>query len=311
MPDLATSGSLLALLSDPTRVRLLSLLADEELTVAELTEITELAQSRVSTHLGRLREAGLLLDRRAGASAYYRVNELSMPEPARALWATLRAQLEDPQLASDRQRRAKVIAARDGQAWPDRIAGRMERYYSPGRTWEALTRAFLGLVRLGRVLDVGAGDGTVAELLAARAESITCIERSDRLLTAAHERLASVGNVSFVQGDMHELPFEAGRFDQVLLFNVLPYSQAPAQVIAESARVLAEGGQLLVTTLAPHRHQSITAGYGHVNRGLSAAALRKALEAAGLRVDACEITSRERRKPHFRVLTAIARKETP
>jgi ArsR family transcriptional regulator len=308
MLDLGQSGSLLSLFSDSTRVRLLTLLEAEELTVAELVDITELSQSRVSTHLGKLREAGLLRDRRAGSSTYYRLAEASMPDEARRVWELLKAQLDDPIVKADARRTQTVLRAREGAGWPDRIAGQMERHYSPGRTWESLSRAFLALMDLGDVLDVGAGDGTIAQLLAPQARSITCVDKSDKLVSAAVDRLAPHAHVSVERADMHALPFEGASFDLVLLSNVLAYSERPEVAIAEGARVLRPGGRLLVTTLAPHEHRGLTEGYGHVNAGISSEELRVALEAAGLEVDLSEVTSRERKKPHFRVVTALGRR---
>ncbi len=305
--DLGQSGSLLSLFSDATRVRLLGLLEQDELTVAELVAITELSQSRVSTHLGKLREAGLLRDRRAGSSTYYRI-AASMPDEAKRVWALVKEQLDDPLMKADAGRKQKVLAAREGAGWPDRIAGQMERHYSPGRTWESLSRAFLTLLDLGDVLDVGAGDGTVAQLLAPRARTVTCIDKSERLVSAARDRLAAHPNVRVERGDMHALPFDAESFDLALLGNVLAFSEHPADVIAEAARVLRPGGQLLVTTLAPHQHGAVTEGYGHVNDGISPEALREALAAAGLVVELSEVTSRERKKPHFHVVTALGRR---
>src|SRR5262245_45972559 len=95
MPGLAATTDLLHVFGDPTRVRLLALLARHELTVAELTTVLEVAQSRVSTHLARLREAGLLRDRRNGASTLYALNDAAMPAPARTLWTLLERQVED------------------------------------------------------------------------------------------------------------------------------------------------------------------------------------------------------------------------
>ena len=157
------------LLSDPTRVRILVLLQDEELSVAELTEATGLAQSRVSTHLGRLREAGLVLGRKEGAFVFYRLDPAGMPEVAGALWRQVAAQAtEDERVQADRRRREE----RRGGSWADSVAGRMSRRYSPGRTWQTLARAAVRLGSLGDVLDIGAGDGAMAELLAPRAASV-------------------------------------------------------------------------------------------------------------------------------------------
>jgi ArsR family transcriptional regulator len=299
----------LHLFGDPTRVRLLTLVAQEELTVAELTTITELQQPRVSTHLGKLREAGLLRDRKVGASTYYSVNEETMPPAARSLWTLLRSQIQDDVLDSDKKRLQQLVRARDkAQSWPDAVAGQMERHYSPGRTWEATARGLIGLLRLGDVLDAGSGDGAIAQLMAPRARSVTCLDRSERVMSAARQRLGREGNVRFTVGDLHDLAFADGQFDHVLLFNVLTYAHTPARVLSEAARVLRSGGDLIVVTLEAHQHEEVTAAYQHVNAGFSVPALRKMLQKAGLAVASCAVSSREKREPHFQVITAVAHK---
>ena len=299
----------LHLFGDPTRVRLLNLVAQEELTVAELTTITELQQPRVSTHLGKLREAGLVRDRKVGASTYYSVNEETMPPAARALWKLLRSQIQDDVIDSDRKRMQQLVRARDkAQSWPDAVAGQMERHYSPGRTWEATARGLIGLLRLGDVLDAGSGDGAIAQLLAARAKSVTCLDRSERVMAAARQRLGRERNVRFAVGDLHELGFGDAQFDHVLLFNVLTYAHTPARVISEAARVLRPRGDLVVVTLEAHQQDDIVAAYQHVNNGFTVPALKKMLQKAGLVVESCAVSSREKREPHFQVITAVAHK---
>src|SRR5215210_699823 len=95
MADLASTTALLGLLADPTRVRLLALLGEQELSVAELTRITAVPQSRVSTHLGKLKDAELIRDRRHGASTFYRLDEARMPTAARAAWQAIAQQIDD------------------------------------------------------------------------------------------------------------------------------------------------------------------------------------------------------------------------
>jgi ArsR family transcriptional regulator len=306
MGTLADSSALLSLFADPTRVRLMALLAREELSVAELTKVTGLGQSRVSTHLGKLREAGLVSVRRQGASTYYR-RSAAMPAEARALWRLVEAQVDDSVLGADRERCEALMRTRE-QAWPDAVAGQMERHYSPGRTWEATARGFLGLMRLGDVLDAGSGDGTLAALVAPRARSVTCLDRSATVLAAAKERLRRHDNVAFAHGDLLELPFDGARFDQVMLFNVLTYTRAPQRALAEAARVLRPRGLLAIVTLRAHDHGRVTEAYGHVLPGFEVDALRGMLEEAGLAVDTCAVTSRERRKPYFEVVSAFATK---
>ncbi|MFK7988642.1 MAG: ArsR/SmtB family transcription factor [Sandaracinaceae bacterium] len=301
---LADSATLLSLLADATRVRLLALLSEEELSVAELVQVTELGQSRVSTHLGKLREAGLVSQRRAGSSTFYR-EHAAMPAAPRALWKLVSSQLGDPRLESDRARMQALVAARES-AWPDRVAGQMERHYSPGRTWEATARAFVGLMDLGDVLDAGSGDGTLAALIAARARSVTCLDQSKKVLDAARRRLSDQPHVRFTEGDVCALPFEPACFDHVMSFNVLASVPHPGDALREAARVLRPGGGLTLVTLLTHAHADITAAYGHVHPGFTVDALHDHVENAGLTVTRCEVTSRERRAPHFEVIRVFA-----
>ncbi len=306
MATLASTSTLLALLGEPTRVRLLALLAAHELSVAELTAVTDLGQSRVSMHLGKLREAGIVRDRKDGASAFYALRE-DLADDAKKLWAFVRGQVDDAVLDGDARRCADLLRAR-ASGGLDALAGRMERHYSPGRTWESLAHGLVGLVRLGDVLDIGSGDGTVSELLSPRARSVTCIDRSARMVEAAKKRLARVPRARAMLGDMHELPLSDASFDAVLLFNVLVHSDAPARAVTEAARVLRKGGDLVVVTLGAHKQEGVVKSYGHVRPGFSPAALEKLLSRAKLRVTRCEATSRERRPPHFPVVTAFATK---
>jgi ArsR family transcriptional regulator len=309
MDTIAAAVDLLRLLGDSTRLRLAYLLEKNELTVAEITQITQLPQSRVSTHLGKLRDAGVLRDRREGALAYYAMNEGSMPASAHRLWSLLGRELSEPLLRSDQERCQAVLHARQGVAnWPETVAGQMERHYSPGRTWEATAIGMLGLLHLGDVLDAGSGDGAIAALLAPRSRHVTCLDISPRVLQACRKRLQGLANVEFALGDVHELRFTDASFDQVLLLNLLTYATDPARALAEAARVLRPGGDLVVTTLAAHEQNDVTAGYGHVHAGFRLPDLRDWLTDAGLHVDRCEATSREKRPPHFAVISAFARK---
>ncbi|WP_299342403.1 ArsR family transcriptional regulator [uncultured Pseudoxanthomonas sp.] len=307
--DLEAWSARLKVFADATRVRLLALLAREELTVAELSAITQLAQPRVSTHLAKLKEAGLARDRRAGVSAYYRFDEDNLDTVQRELWRSLRDGSDDPLLRQDAERIAAVLANRAAdQNWADSVAGDMERHYSPGRTWEALARTALPLLETGDVLDIASGDGVLAELLSPHAKRYVCIDTSSRVVAAAGERLRRFPNVEVREGDMHALPFKDGSFDLVVLMHALTYSAKPAQAVAEAARVLRRGGRLLLSSLGKHEHKSVVDAYGHVNLGFSEKELRKFAEKAGLEIANAETVTRERRPPHFEVLSLTAQK---
>lgn len=305
--DLEGWSTQLKVFADATRVRLLALLEREELTVAELSAITRLAQPRVSTHLARLKEAGLVRDRRAGVSAYYRFDEDALDPPQHALWRMLRDGSDDPLLRQDAERVAEVLASRAAeQNWADSVAGDMERHYSPGRTWEALARSVLPLMHTGDVLDIASGDGVLAELLAPHAHRYVCLDASSKVVLAASERLRRLRNVEVHEGDMHALPFDDAQFDLVALMHALTYAEQPALAVAEAARVLRPGGRLLLTSLARHEHRGVVEAYGHVNLGFSIKDLQRFASRAGLDVLSSGTVTRERRPPHFEVISVIA-----
>lgn len=309
MISLDQSTALLKILADPTRVRLLHLLNGQELTVAELTEITGLAQSRVSTHLAKLKEAQLIRDRRAGVSAFYSFETESLPARLLALWQATNQDLSDSLIDQDQQTLKLVLSRRGGgQSWADSVAGEMRRHYSPGRTFEATARAVLELLKLGDVIDIASGDGSLAEILASRSQSLLCLDISEKVIAAGRQRLASQTNVRFELGDMHQLPCPNESADQVLLLHALTYTDQAEQVAAETARVLRPNGQVLVSTLKSHSHSQLTAPFGHVTNGYSEKTLRNIFESAGLNVTLCEVTSREARSPQFEVITLLASK---
>ena len=299
----------LRVLSDSTRVRLLALLARDELTVAELAAVTHLAQPRVSTHLAKLKEHGLVRDRRSGVSAYYRFAEDELDAAQRALWKALSEGADDPLLRSDAERLPAVLATRAAdQNWADSVAGDMERHYSPGRTWEAMARAALQLIEPGDVLDIASGDGVLAELMAPHSNRYVCLDSSTKVVLAASERLRKLENVEVREGDMHALPFDPASFDLVVLMHALTYSEHPGQAVLEAARVLRPGGRLLLTSLARHEHRQAVEAYGHVNLGFGEKDLQKFVGKAGLDIISSEAVTRERRPPHFEVIALMARK---
>jgi ArsR family transcriptional regulator len=304
--SISQSTELCRLLADPSRLRLLLLLEAHALSVAELTEVTGLAQSRVSTHLARLKRSGLVQDQRTGAAAVYTLSVTD--SSAGELWTLMREQLDDRQARLDRERADEVVRARKaGQTWAESVAGRMELHYSPGRTWEATAHALIGLLQLGDVLDIACGDGVLAELIAERTRSVTCMDISSKVLAAARKRLGKAANVAYCQADMHAPPFAPSNFDQVFLMHALSYAHRPEIVVSQAAALLRPGGKLVVVTLNAHRHEAAKQAYDHINLGVLPAALAQWLKAAGLEVEHCRVTSREPRPPYFEVITAIGR----
>jgi ubiquinone/menaquinone biosynthesis C-methylase UbiE len=307
--DLQHASQHFRLLSDSTRLRLLMLVDREELSVAELSAITQLAQPRVSTHLAKLKEAGLVNDRREGVFVNYRMTGKIADKSLNALWELLRSNTADPLIQQDIDRIPQVLSARSGDSnWADSVAGDMERHYSPGRTWEATSRAMVQLLELGEVLDVASGDGALAELLAPRASNIKCLDISKRVVVAGKKRLQNCANVSFELGDMHELPVADESVDTVLLMHALTYTTQAQKVFDEVCRVLRPGGRLLAVTLQKHAHKSAVSAYNHVNLGFTEVQLRNFCTKAKLEPLNIQMSAIEKRIPNFEILTLMARK---
>ncbi len=309
MLDLAGSTQLMRLVAEPTRLRLLLLLQSESLTVAEMTNVTQLAQSRVSSHLARLREADLVHDQARGNTNLYSVDPSRWPEGVRRFWRFLTESIDDVQLGRDREAAREIINRRGRSGgWAASVAGSMERHYSPGRTWEALGRALGEHLELGQTLDIASGDGVLAELIAHRAEHMTCVDSSQAVIEAARQRLADVANVEFRVADMHDLPFNAAIFDDVFMLHALPYSYWPDVAVTEAARVLKPGGRLTVATIARHVNQATVATYDHVNDGFDPNDIDSLLSTAGLITETAEIRTHETRPPYFGLVIARAYK---
>jgi SAM-dependent methyltransferase len=295
----------LNLLGDESRIRLCALLRERELCVTDLVRVTGISQSRVSTHLGRLREAGFVRDRRQGQQSFYGLAHDALPETARAVLDEA-VRSSDPTLDGDQLRLAELDAERRGGA-PE-FGDDIERYYSPGRTWQSLSVGLAGLLELGDVLDVGSGDGAAASALAPYCRSLTCIDTSAKMIESARERLQKLRHFTARVADAHELPFSAASFDAVLMFHTLTYAENPGKALAECARVLRPGGRLVVLCLDEHRQHEVTAPYGERHPGFSPAKVRDLLGKTGLSVRTAEIACRESKKPHLQVVLAIASK---
>jgi ArsR family transcriptional regulator len=308
--DLQLASHHCRLLADSTRLRLLLLLEIEELSVAELSAITQLAQPRVSTHLAKLKDAGLVSDRRDGVFVYYRIATGVQDKSLDQLWQLLRKHTSDPLLLQDRERVKQVLNKRRGvSTWADSVAGDMARHYSPGRTWEATARGLVHLLNPGDILDIASGDGVLAELLAPTAKSIVCLDISERVVEAGRTRVSAFPHVKFELGDMHSLPVRDRSFDTVLLMHALTYTKEPQQVFSEAARVLRKNGRLLAVTLQKHQHAKAVEPYNHVNLGFTTAQLENFCRLAGLVVQHCAVSAIEKRTPNFSVLSLSAIKQ--
>lgn len=306
--ELAHYVDTLSLLGDESRLRLCALLKQRELSVGDLVRVTGISQSRVSTHLARLREGGFVRDRREGQHTFYALSTESIPKTARVVLDEATS-AEDPTLEGDRRRLSELDAEQRGHL-PDAFAGRMDRHYSPGRTWQSLSVGLAALLRLGDVLDVGCADGAAASFVAPYCRSLTCIDTSERWVLAARSRFAKHGHVEVEVADVHALPYRPASFDAVLVFHTLTYAEHPQKALEECARVLRPGGKLVVLSLSEHEHRDITSPFGERHAGFAPRTLRSLITRAGLTALSCEIACREAKKPHFEVVLAVAEKSS-
>lgn len=298
--------STLNVLGDESRIRLCALLRERDLSVTDLVRVTGISQSRVSTHLARLREGGFVRDRKDGPRCFYSLASDSLPAAAKVVLDEA-ASSPDATLEGDRRRLGELEAERRG-ALPESFVGEMERHYSPGRTWQSLAVGLAALLELGDVLDVGSGDGAAAGYLAPYCRSLTCIDANPRMVEAAKERLARHPNARTEVADVHDLPFPSSSFDAVLLFHTLTYAEKPQRALEECARVLRGRGRLVVLALDAHDQSHITTQYGQRHAGFAPRALSRLLTRAGLSVTRAEIGCREAKRPYFQVVLAVAQK---
>lgn len=274
--------------AEPTRLRLLWLLSQGDLTVTELTHILGQSQPRVSRHLKLMCEAGLLDRFPEGAWVFYRL-AVKGPgaELARALLALLPA--SDPILSLDQQRLEAVRANRAAKA-QDYFTQNAERWdeirslHVDDREVERALVAALEGRTIHDLVDMGTGTGRVLEVLAPYVERGIGIDLSREMLAVARANLerAGVRHCMVRQGDITQLPLAAASADAVTIHQVLHYAADPAAVVAEAARVLQPGGLLLVVDFAPHQLEVLRDEHAHRRLGFADEEVAGWLRAAGL-----------------------------
>ena len=282
-------------LADPTRMRIMRLLAAMELAVGELAQVLGQSQPRVSRHVRILCDAGLAERRKEGSWVFLRsaVAENRAP-PLGSAAARLLAVAESDdtafaaRCAEDRRHLAAIRAARQAsaEAYFARHAAEWDTLrvmHSADEPVEAALAKALGSGSLGALLDVGTGTGRMAELFAARSAHVTAFDKSPEMLRIARARLQHLpaGQVELVQGDFTALPFADAAFDTVLFHQVLHYAQEPAAVLAEAARVTRPGGAVAVVDFAAHDREELRTLHAHARLGFSDEQMLALLSEAG------------------------------
>ncbi len=247
------SWDILKTLSDPTRLRLLALVLHEELSVAELQEILGMGQSRISSQLALLRQAGLVSDRREGKKAFYSLRANLSPAALALLRAAVASVATLPELTEDRTNLERILQKRrrTQEQYFNLIAGRLGKNYCPGRSWEAIGHLALRLTPAITIADLGAGEGLVSQLLAQRAAQVWCIDNSPRMVEVGTELAAKNGlaNLAYKLGDIEHVPLADASVDLAILSQALHHAQHPQRAVAEAHRILKPGGQVLILDL--------------------------------------------------------------
>jgi ubiquinone/menaquinone biosynthesis C-methylase UbiE/DNA-binding transcriptional ArsR family regulator len=298
----------LKVLSDPTRLRLLALLLKEELAVAELQEILGMGQSRISSQLALLRQAGFVSDRREGKKAFYSLRSTLEPRQLTLLRAACDAVADLPASVEDRTNLDRTLLKRrqHSEQYFNLIAGKLGKNYCPGRSWEALGHLALRLVPAITVADLGAGEGLVSQLLARRAERVWCIDNSSKMVEVGSELAKKNGlaNLSYKLGDIEQVPLPDKSVDLAILSQALHHAAHPQTAVNEAWRILRPGGQLLVLDLKEHAFEKARDLYGDLWLGFKESALHGFLKNAGFQKVDVTLVSREEKEPSFETLLA-------
>ena len=307
-PLMASIIKILRVLADPNRLRILLLLAAEELSVAELQEILTMGQSTISTHLSQLKQAGLVEDRRTGKSSLYKLK--AVESTIAGLLAEARQQIAEAEPDQIAMRRVVKKRQEKMRAFFDSVAGRLGKDYVPGRSWKSMAEALLRLMPPMVIADLGAGEGAFALLLAERATKVIAVDSSAKMIEVSREQALRHGvkNVEYRLGDMEELPIEDRAVDLVFFSQSLHHALHPERAIQEAWRILVPGGRIVVLDLLKHRFEEAREIYADEWLGFSEAELEAMLEKAGFVNPQTSVVHKEPETPQFQTLLAVGNK---
>lgn len=299
---------LLRALADSTRLRVLALLQSSELSVQELQEITRLGQSRISTHLGLLQEAGLLESRREGKRTFYKPSTHADRMVRDAVQLAIRGANQLPEFAQDSLNLKRVLARRTEleKMYFEHVAGRFDRSYGPGRSWQAFGQLLLRILPPVAVADLGSGEGLLSELLARRARKVIAVDNSEKMVAYGARKAKKIGlsNLEFRLGDLEDPPIEPASVDLAILSQALHHAENPARAVASAHRILAPGGQVIILDLLQHTFKQARELYGDRWLGFSDGELHGWLEAAGFKQVEISVVAREEQPPYFQTILA-------
>jgi ArsR family transcriptional regulator len=307
---MASTLNFLRLLADPTRLRLVLLLEEEELSVAELQDILGMGQSRISSHLAQLKRAGVVEDRRSGKNVYYGLVRKEERNGARAQVTQLTRTLarEMPETARDATALKLVLRKRQDKAreYFDELAGKFGRSYVPGRSWQALAHTLIALLPPLTVADLGAGEGTLSQLLAKTARKVIAVDNAPKMVEFGSELAARHGftNLEYRLGDIEDPPIAKGTIDLAVFSQALHHAIHPERAVQSAHRILRKNGRIVILDLLSHRFDRARELYADHWLGFSEVQLHQLLEENGFSKIEVTIVSREKEGPHFQTVFA-------
>jgi ubiquinone/menaquinone biosynthesis C-methylase UbiE/DNA-binding transcriptional ArsR family regulator len=299
-------------LSDATRLRIVALLERDELSVNELQEITRLGQSRISTHLGLLSDCGLVCSRRDGKRTFYKLHPHAEGTTGEFIQLAIRGAKELPEHAADQINLKRIVVRRREQAqvYFNQVAGRFDRRYGPGRSWQAFGQLLLRILPPLVIADLGAGEGLLSELLARRAKKVIAVDNSEKIVAFGVRKAKKMGlkNLEFRLGDLQAPPIEPQSVDLVVLSQALHHAEEPVRAIAAAYRILRPGGQIMILDLLQHNFERAHELYGDRWLGFAESDLHRWLEEARFKKIEISVVAREEQPPHFQTILAGAEK---
>ena len=297
----------LKLLADPTRLRILRLLAEEALSVADLQELLGMGQSRISTQLSQLKSGGLVTDERSGKNNIYRS---SMTGEISTL--VERASGEIPEIDKDATALRHLMRKRRDltRGYFDDLAGQFGKDYVPGRSWKGLAEALLKVMAGGTVADLGAGEGTLSQLLAQRADHVIAVDLSPKMVEFGAQLAQQHGldNLEYRLGDLESPPLETESLDLAVLSQALHHAASPPKALRAAFDGLKPGGRIIVLDLLQHQFEEARELYADTWLGFGEGELAAMLEAAGFQGIETAVVDREDKPPHFQTLLAVAQR---
>ena len=269
-----------------------------------------MGQSRISTHLAQLKRSGLVQDRRVGKNIYYSwATDTSVPGQELRNLIEL-AVAEIPERVSDQSALRHVLAKRRDRAreYFNKLAGKFGRSYCPGRSWQALSSLLFSLLPAIDVADLGAGEGTLSQLLAKNARSVIAVDISERMVEVGTQLAKDHPNLEYRLGDIEEPPIEDGSIDLAIFSQALHHANSPQRAVQSAYRILRPSGRIAILDLLAHSFEQARELYADLWLGFSEVELLRLLEQAGFTDNEVRVVSKELNSPYFQTVLATGSK---